>query len=460
MALTTTAELKSEEEYVVTGDVKIIERFWEVPLDYEQAGQEGHEKIRLFGRTAVPAAKEKDALPTILYLQGGPGFECSFPKSHPLTQFVHDKGYQILYLDQRGTGLSCPISADSVLSRGGSTTSERARWLCLFRADSIVKDCEAVRKSLLGSKEKEEDRKWTLIGQSYGGFIAIHYISSCPEGLREVFTTGGLPPLVDHPDDVYIALYERVKDRNAAYYRKFPLDVKRVREILRYLSLNEVILPNGGHLTPRRFLQLGLNFGGTGGLDGIHGLVLRASSELQSSGSLSYKLLQTIVGEQSFDGNLIYAILHEAIYCQQSPSVWSADRLLQCEPGLQCFNYEAVAKEPDDKPAYFTGEMIYRWMFTDYAELRKLKDIAEDIAQIGDWPRLYDLDKLKESKVPVNSAIYVDDMFVDFELARKTAKAIGNHRTFITNTMMHDAVRARCNEVMGELFRLSKRVEG
>lgn len=57
---------------------------------------------------------------------------------------------------------------------------------------------------------------------------------------------------------------ERVKERNAAYYRKFPQDIKRVREILKYLSLNKVILPNGGHLTPRRFLQLGLNFGGTG----------------------------------------------------------------------------------------------------------------------------------------------------------------------------------------------------
>lgn len=43
---------------------------------------------------------------------------------------------------------------------------------------AIVKDCEAVRKCLLGSKEKEEDKKWTLIGQSYGGFVAIHYISS------------------------------------------------------------------------------------------------------------------------------------------------------------------------------------------------------------------------------------------------------------------------------------------
>lgn len=82
-----TAELKSEEEYVVTGkrtkwreatkqhdllkqnlmwcvgDIKIIERFWEVPLDYEQAAQEGCKKIQLFGRTAVPVAKEKDNIP-------------------------------------------------------------------------------------------------------------------------------------------------------------------------------------------------------------------------------------------------------------------------------------------------------------------------------------------------------------------------------------------------------------
>lgn len=99
-------------------------------------------------------------------------------------------------------------------------------------------------------------------------------------------------------------------------------------------------------------------------------------------------------------------------------------------------------------------------MFSDYAELRKIKPVADHIAHIGDWTQLYDLEKLKNNTVPVNSAIYVDDMYVDFELARKTARAIGNHKIFITNTMMHDAVRAKCNEVMGELFRLSKRVEG
>lgn len=452
----TVAELKHEEHYVVTGDIKMIERFWEVPLDYEQAG-EGCEKIRVFGRTAVPVAKEKDNLPTIVYLQGGPGFECSSPRSHPLTSFVHDKGYQILYLDQRGTGLSNPISADTILQKG-DRISQQARWLSLFRADNIVRDCEAVRKSLLGSKEKDEDKKWSLVGQSFGGFTAVHYLSSHPEGLREVFTTGGMPPLVDHPDDVYKALYEKVKERNEAYYKKYPQDVKRVRDILKHLKENEVILPNGGQLTPRRFLQLGLAFGGTGGLDGIHIIVLRAASELESTSTLSYKLLQNIEQDQSFDGNLIYAILHESIYCQQAPSVWSANRLIKSHEGY--FDYEALIEKPDDVPVYFTGEMVYPWMFTDYAELRKLKPVAEHIAQIGDWPRLYDLEKLRKNTVPVNSAIYVEDMYVGFDLSRETAKAIGNHKVFITSAMMHDAVRTKCNEVMGELFRLSKRVEG
>lgn len=63
-----------------------------------------------------------------------------------------------------------------------------------------VKDCEVIRKALLG------DRKWTLMGQSFGGFCAITYLSFHSEGVEEVFLTGGLAPLVDDPDSVYEAL--------------------------------------------------------------------------------------------------------------------------------------------------------------------------------------------------------------------------------------------------------------
>jgi hypothetical protein len=53
---------------------------------------------------------------------------------------------------------------------------------------------------------------------------------------------------------------EKVLERNEAYYAKFPEDVERVREIMRYLAANQVALPSGW-LTPARFQQLGLIFG-------------------------------------------------------------------------------------------------------------------------------------------------------------------------------------------------------
>lgn len=66
-----------------------------------------------------------------------------------------------------------------------------------------VRDCEAIRDVLLGHKEDPEDRKWTILGQSFGAFCAMTYISFSSEGLKEVFITGGPAPIVDHPDPVY-----------------------------------------------------------------------------------------------------------------------------------------------------------------------------------------------------------------------------------------------------------------
>lgn len=75
-----------------------------------------------------------------------------------------------------------------------------------MNSSPIVKDCEFIRNQLLGHKESPADRKWTLMGQSFGGFCAITYLSFFSEGLKEAFLTGGLAPLVDQPDIVYDAL--------------------------------------------------------------------------------------------------------------------------------------------------------------------------------------------------------------------------------------------------------------
>jgi pimeloyl-ACP methyl ester carboxylesterase len=70
-----------------------------------------------------------------LYLQGGPGFECGPPKSHPLTEFFLGKGFQMLYVDQRGTGLSTPVDADTLTK--WRTVEQQAAYLKLMRADNI-----------------------------------------------------------------------------------------------------------------------------------------------------------------------------------------------------------------------------------------------------------------------------------------------------------------------------------
>jgi hypothetical protein len=55
----------------------------------------------------------------------------------------------------------------------------------------------------------------------------------------------------------------KVVERNEAYYRKFPEDAKRVKKIHQYLAQNKPRL-GSGFLTPRRFQQLGIRFGGHG----------------------------------------------------------------------------------------------------------------------------------------------------------------------------------------------------
>lgn len=48
----------------------------------------------------------------------------------------------------------------------------------------------------------------------------------------------------------------------------------------------------------------------------IAGVVLRATNDLEMFGFLTHPTLSMIDGYGGFDNNVIYAILHEQIYCQ------------------------------------------------------------------------------------------------------------------------------------------------
>lgn len=349
--------------------------FW-VPLDYRKPSGE---KIQLFARAATkyeppffpgPDQDQRQeqihsSRPWIVFLQGGPGFGCPEPQDYALTSFVLNKGYQILYLDYRGVGLSTPVTANTL----DETSLSRFEYLKLFRQDNNVRDLEAVRQCLLRALPDPTKRKWSLLGQSFGGFVALSYLSTYPEGLREVFTLGGLAPVFKSPHEVYRSTFKKVEQRNLAYYGKFPEDIQRVRVITAWLegqvNAGGAKLPGGGTLSPRRLLTLGHMFGMHGGLEIVHTMILRMSMDLEQYKKLTRPTLAAFETMfLPFDTCPIYAILHEAIYCYKPglASDWAAQTVGQELENFQWLSdtYSFIHGPYDaTKPLYFSGEMIF-----------------------------------------------------------------------------------------------------
>ena len=358
------------------------------------------EKITVFAREAVAPGKEDTDLPWLVFFQGGPGFPSPRPDGRTgwLKRALQE--YRVLLLDDRGTGLSTPMTHQTLAWRGAPEA--QAEYVAHFRADNIVADAEFIRRELLG-----EQGKWSILGQSFGGFCVVHYLSAAPGSLREAITTGGLPPLDRPVDDVYRATYRRLLGKNRLYFARYPDDQARAREIVDYLVSHDVRLPSGGRLSPRRFQQLGIAFGASDGFEGVHTLLEGAFVQGPAGRELSYTFLAAFEDRFSFETNPIYLLLHEPEFCQDEASRWSAERVRAAYPAFDL---------APDQPVLFTGEMVYPWMLEDYEVLRPLAVCAEILAEKADWPRLYDLDVLRANTVPVAAAVYLDDMYVEVHL--------------------------------------------
>lgn len=403
-----------------------------VPLDYSNPNGD---TLTVFAREVVATARENDALPWLVFLQGGPGFSAPRPdgKSGWLKRALQE--YRVLLLDQRGTGRSSPITFQT-LAR--FSPAEMAAYLKHFRADTIVQDAEFIRRRLAG-----ENTRWSVLGQSFGGFCAVHYLSAAPEGLREVFMTGGLPSLERSVDEVYRATYQRTLDKNALYYARYPDDAARTQEIMGRLLVAPVTLPGGGTLSPARFQQLGMGFGASYGFETVHYLLEDAFVEGINGPEFNFVFLRGVENVHPFDTSPIYAILHEAIYCQGEASRWAADRVRA--------EFPAFALSPD-QAVMFTGEMIYPSMFDDFAYLRPLKEAAQILAEYEDWPRLYDVPTLQANTVPCAAAIYYNDMYVERTFSEETARTIRGLKPWVTSEYEHNGLRADGEKVLGRLI--------
>ena len=102
--------------HVIPGLVLREHRFT-LPLDYANPGA----TIEVFAREVIAPGKQEAKQPYLVFLQGGPGSGSPRPMGNSgwIKRALQD--YRVLLLDQRGTSLSTPITAQTL--NGARTNS-------------------------------------------------------------------------------------------------------------------------------------------------------------------------------------------------------------------------------------------------------------------------------------------------------------------------------------------------
>lgn len=395
--------------------------------------------IEVFAREYIPDGGRD--LPALLFLQGGPGHGALRPTAptREIGGWLGEalKNYRVILLDQRGTGRSTPVDATAPGALG-DTPHAQAEYLTHLRADSIVADAELLREAL-------GESPWSLLGQSFGGFCITTYLSQHPEGVAEAFFTGGLPGFAHDPhtriDDIYRATYAKTAVRNDRFHAQFPAAATAVRDICRHLDTHEELLPTGERLSSRRGRLIGMNLGRTGGFDTLSYLLEDPFHTVMGEKRLRTPFLVRIADEIRFSDAPLYAVLHESIYGTDTATNWSAARIGNSLPGFT--DDIGDAGKPGEAPVYLTAEHIRPWLFDEDPALRPWREVADLLAAKDDWTPLYDADVLAtigERGIRCAAAVYLDDIFVPFELSMETASRIGGLRPHVTNRWEHNGL--------------------
>lgn len=414
-------------EYTIADGVAVRDIVTTVPLDWEHP--DDGRTIQVFARELVDARRANEDLPLLVFLQGGPGGKGPRPTGRESFLGEALSRFRVVLPDQRGTGRSTPLSNASM---AGLDAAAAADLLALHRADSIIRDLEALRHSEYGGQ------RWWTLGQSYGGFLTLHYLSVAPEAVIASAITGGLPSLDPNPETVYERTFPRTAEKNRRYAAQFPQDAEQFARIADLLDAEDIRLPDGDRLTTHRLQTLGFDFGMKPGLTRTHWVIDEAWADAGRS-RLSDTFLAQVGAETGFARNPLYAALQESIY-GPGPSAWAAERVRARHPEFS----------PDARPLLLTGEMVFPWMFSEIHALRGFQPGVEALAAQERPIALYDQSRLATNEVPVEAAVYFDDMYVDAGLSLDTAERVGGLNAWVTNEFEHDGLHS--GRVAGVLF--------
>lgn len=389
-------------------DLTVEEHTLTVPLVWSDPSDS--RTIDIFARVVTREGGE--TLPHLVFLQGGPGHEAPRPFHSSTAPAWLDEAlahYRLVLLDQRGTGLSTPVGDDD-LGRGAAAVAEHLTHL---RADAIVRDCEAVREHL-------GVRTWSVLGQSFGGFTTLAYLSTDAASLDDVFITGGLSTVDRHPDEVYALCYDKMRVASERYYRRFPEHRDVMRRLVDRAAAGEIVLPDGEIVSPSRLRSAGSALGTNDGWQTVWSLLERD----HRSNAFRYDLMHAM----PFDGRSpMYYAFHESSYASGQATRWSAERT-----------------EPDDfreDVTLFTGEHIRQDWAETVPAFRPWRDVALELAD-HEWPRIYDADAIAASGASGAAAVYVDDVYVPLEYSLETARLLPGVKLWVTSEHEHNGLRS------------------
>lgn len=389
-------------------DLTVEEHTLTVPLVWGDAAD--HRTIDIFAR--VVSREGGESLPYLVFLQGGPGHEAPRPFHSSTSPAWLDEAlahYRVALLDQRGTGLSTPVG-DGDLSRGAEAVAEHLTHL---RADAIVRDCEAMREHLGAST-------WSVLGQSFGGFTTLAYLSTAAASLDDAFITGGLSAVGRHPDDIYALCYDKMRTASERYYRRFPEHRDVMRRLVDLADAGEIVLPDGEVVSRSRLRSAGSALGTNDGWQTLWSLLERDPS----SNAFRYDLMHAM----PYDGrNPLYFAFHESSYADGHATRWSAERT---EPA-----------DFRDDPTLFTGEHIRQEWTETVPAFRPWRDVTLALAEF-EWPSIYDAAAIEASGATGAAAVYVDDVYVPLEFSLETARLLPGVKLWVTSEHEHNGLRS------------------
>ncbi|MBN2826754.1 MAG: alpha/beta fold hydrolase [Tissierellales bacterium] len=158
--------------------------------------------------------------PYLVFFNGGPGigFSQQFFEHDGYRDFLVD--YNIVFMDQRGTGFS-------------SKPSKGLKEYQYYTSRYIAYDAEQIRKKLLG-----ENKKWIVFGQSFGGHIVRKYLELyTSKALLGISHGYGECSIINMKSNIEKALFRQVKE----YLGLYPEDEKIFKDIRRTLKETDVL---------------------------------------------------------------------------------------------------------------------------------------------------------------------------------------------------------------------------